>query len=180
MLTVGRLARRFGLSRSTLLYYDRLGLLSPSSRSHSGYRLYSDEDVARLEKILLYRNVGLSLQAVGSLFESAPGSLGAALEERLSLIGREIEFLRRQQKIVLSLLQGGEDGHRVRTMDKDAWVALLRATGLDDADMRRWHVEFERQAPEAHQEFLESLGIDAEEVAAIRARARQRRKDLPD
>lgn len=46
-------------------------------------------------------------------------------------------------------------------------------TALDDEDMRRWHVEFERQAPEAHQEFLESLGIEAEEAAAIRARARE-------
>jgi DNA-binding transcriptional MerR regulator len=172
METVGRLARRFGLSRSSLLYYDRIGLLSPSSRSRSGYRLYSDEDVARLEKILLYRDVGLSLEAIGSLFSSEPDSLGAALEERLSLINLEIVALRRQQEVVLSLLQRGEDGRKVRTMDKAAWVELLRATGLDDDDMRRWHVEFERQAPEAHQEFLESLGIDAEEATAIRARSR--------
>lgn len=173
MQTVGRLARRFGLSRSALLYYDRIGLLSPSAHSRSGYRLYSEEDVTRLEKILLYRDVGLSLQAIGSLFSSEPGSVGAALEERLSSINDEIDALRRQQKIVLALLQRGEDGRKVRTMDKAAWVALLRATGLDDDDMRRWHVEFERQAPEAHQEFLESLGIDAEEAAGIRARARE-------
>ncbi len=40
MITIGRLARRFGLSRSTLLYYDSIGLLSPSTRSAKDYRLY--------------------------------------------------------------------------------------------------------------------------------------------
>lgn len=44
MVTVGVLARRFGLARSTLLYYDRLGLLRPSSRSRAGYRSYSPAD----------------------------------------------------------------------------------------------------------------------------------------
>ena len=44
-LTVGRLARRFGLARSTLLYYDRIGVLRPSARSAAGYRLYDAGDV---------------------------------------------------------------------------------------------------------------------------------------
>ena len=44
-------------------------------------------------------------------------------------------------------------------MTKKNWVSILAATGMDEADMRRWHVEFERAASEAHQDFLESLGI---------------------
>lgn len=62
---------------------------------------------------------------------------------------------------------------RARAMDKDSWVQLLRATGLSDDDMDRWHAEFERLAPEAHQDFLESLDIGVREVATIRAQARQ-------
>jgi len=53
--TVGRLGELCGISRSTLLYYDSLGLLSPSGRSPSGYRLYSEADRARLERILAFR-----------------------------------------------------------------------------------------------------------------------------
>ena len=64
MITVGRLAKRFGLSRSTLLYYDSIGLLRPTGRSAKGYRLYSEDDAARLEKICLYRQTGLSLDEV--------------------------------------------------------------------------------------------------------------------
>lgn len=173
MHTVGRLARRYGLSRSTLLYYDRIGLLSPSERSEAGYRLYSDRDVARLERILLFRDIGLPLEAIGSLLDSAPGSAGEALEERLLRINREISNLRRQQELILQLLQDREAGRRSRVMDKAGWTELLRATGLNDDDMARWHAEFERVAPEAHQDFLESLGIGSEEIAAIRDRARR-------
>lgn len=172
METVGRLARRFGLSRSTLLYYDRIGLLSPSDHSAAGYRLYSQADVSRLEKILLFRDVGLPLEAIGSLLTAEPGSVGEALERRLLAIHGEIAGLRKQQKVILHLLQEGEAGRRARTLDKAAWVELLRATGLDEGDMERWHAEFERMAPEAHQDFLESLGIDAAEIASIRARSR--------
>lgn len=174
MLTVGRLARRHGLSRSTLLYYDRIGLLTPSERSAAGYRLYSQADADRLESIVLYREIGLSLQEIGELLEPEAGSVRGVLEKRLQAIHREIAELRRQQEGIVGLLADGEVGRRARTLDKAGWVELLRATGLDDADMARWHAEFERLAPEAHQGFLESLGIDADEIAAIRRRSRRR------
>ena len=52
MLTISQLARRFGLSRSTLLYYDSIGLLSPSARSDANYRLYSRNDIERMERVI--------------------------------------------------------------------------------------------------------------------------------
>jgi len=48
-------------------------------------------------------------------------------------------------------------------------VAVLRGAGLDDAAMGQWHVAFERMSPEAHQDFLESLGMCAPEIAEIRS-----------
>jgi len=47
MYTVGSLARSFGLSRSTLLYYDSIGLCKPSGRSAANYRTYTENDRAR-------------------------------------------------------------------------------------------------------------------------------------
>ncbi|EKD38479.1 MAG: transcriptional regulator, MerR family, partial [uncultured bacterium] len=54
-LTVGRLARKFGLSRSTLLYYDAIGLLSPAGHIQGEYRLYGPSEEGRLEQICRYR-----------------------------------------------------------------------------------------------------------------------------
>ena len=53
-------------------------------------------------------------------------------------------------------------------VNKDMWVAMLRAAGLDDRGMARWHAEFERRAPADHQDFLASLGIPEHEILRIR------------
>ena len=169
--TVGKLAKRFGLSRSTLLYYDRIGVLSPSSRGANRYRHYSEADAVRLEKILMFREMGLPLEAIGPLLSAKGNSVADALKQRLGEINSEISALRKQQEVILRLLQDGSASRRSRTMDKAGWVALLEASGMTDEDMWNWHREFERLAPEAHQDFLESLGIGAEEIARIRRRS---------
>ncbi len=48
------------------------------------------------------------------------------------------------------------------------WVNMLKASGMDEIAMHQWHIEFERDLPEMHQDFLESLGCSLEEVAQIR------------
>lgn len=51
---------------------------------------------------------------------------------------------------------------------KEIWVSLLQAAGLDEAGMKSWHIEFEKTSPEAHQDFLESIGIEKDEIISIR------------
>lgn len=167
-MTISQLARRFGLSRSTLLYYDSIGLLSPSARSRANYRLYSDDDVLRMEIIDEYRRAGLPLADISRLLDSDGGELTGVLESRLRSLNDQIRGLRHQQKLIVHLLRNSDALPTTRHIDKDAWVAILRAAGMDDADMQRWHVEFERHSPEAHQDFLESLGLDHAEIDRIR------------
>jgi DNA-binding transcriptional MerR regulator len=169
--SVGRLAKRFGLSRSTLLYYDRIGLFSPSGRSGAGYRIYGEREVKRLEAICRYREAGLSLDRIRELLEGATGRTAELLERHLDQLNLEIERLREQQRVVVRLLANPKKLRAARAIDKDRWVAILRAAGLDDSAMHRWHVEFERMAPKAHQDFLESLGLPKTEVARIRRRS---------
>ena len=52
------------------------------------------------------------------------------------------------------------------------WVALFREIGIDEKQSMRWHTLFEARHPEAHQGFLEWLGIKPEEIARIRAQCR--------
>ncbi|RCX33344.1 hypothetical protein [Thioalbus denitrificans] len=54
-------------------------------------------------------------------------------------------------------------------MNKERWVEVFVAAGLDEPQMRRWHAEFERRYPAGHRDFLEWLGLPAAEVAAIRS-----------
>jgi MerR family transcriptional regulator, thiopeptide resistance regulator len=180
-LSVSGLGRRFGLSRSALLYYDRIGLLSPSQRSRAGYRIYGERDAKRLEAICRYRDIGLSLAQIRELLDGATGRTAVLLEARLEELDGEIQRLRDQQRVIVRLLANPKKLARARAMDKDGWVAVLRAAGLDDAAMRRWHVEFERMSPKAHQDFLESLGLAPAEVTRIRngSRGAKERPERP-
>lgn len=168
MLTIGQLAKRFGLSRSTLLYYDSIGLLKPSSRTRAGYRLYSSADADRLELISIYRQAGLPLADIARILSSPADATGEILQSRLRALNDEIRSLRAQQRVTVRLLSSEAAAPETRALDKERWVAILEATGLSQQDMRRWHVEFERMSPEAHQDFLEALGIEPAEIECIR------------
>jgi DNA-binding transcriptional MerR regulator len=61
---VGELARRTGVSVRTLHYYDEIGLLRPSLHTEGGHRLYTADDVARLQQVLSLRQLGFSLEEV--------------------------------------------------------------------------------------------------------------------
>ncbi len=172
MLTISQIARRFDLSRSTLLYYDSIGLLSPSLRSRANYRLYSETDVERMELIDLYRQAGLPLKDIARVLDGDRSAASDLLAARLRALGLEIRKLRRQQQRIVDLLKSEAALRESRALDKQGWVAILRATGLSDEDMRRWHVEFERLSPAAHQDFLESLGLEDDEIGRIREGSR--------
>ncbi|XXY45017.1 MerR family transcriptional regulator [Sorangium sp. So ce269] len=168
------------MSRSTLLYYESLGLIAPEGRSKAGYRRYGPREAERLRLICTYRQAGLSLDTIARLLESKRVGRAAALERRLGELNREIARLREQQQLLVRLLSQEGALKRTRVMNKARWVALLRASGLDEAAMERWHAAFERDAPEAHQDFLESLGIPAAEVEAIRRWSRERSENTCD
>ena len=169
MFTIGQVAKRYALSRSTLIYYDKIGILVPSGRSESNYRLYSQEDIKKMDRIILFRSTGLSLESIPSLLDEKGDNLNSSLENRLFTINNEIQTLRSQQKVILNILENKNLLKNTRVITKELWVSILRAAGLDETDMRNWHIEFERTSPEAHRDFLESLGIEKDEIASIRA-----------
>ena len=170
--SIGQVGKRFGLSRSALLYYDSIGLLKASGRTPAGYRQYSEADMARMERIATYREAGLTLDAIRALLDGPKGTPSKILETRLEQINGEIQGLRAQQQVLVQLLQNRRALRKSRVMTKEHWVKILAGAGMDEAGMHRWHVEFESSAPEAHQDFLESLGISRKEVAAIRKRSK--------
>lgn len=173
MHTIGRLASRFGLSRSTLLYYDSIGLLSPSGRTESEYRIYSEEDAKRLDQICLYRRAGLKLTDIKKVLDASGGALTSMLEQRLDELNEDINRLRSQQRLIIGLLQNNSLFERITVMNKETWTELLSASGFSEDDMIKWHVEFERHDPEKHLRFLEFLGIPDEEIEAIRSYSRE-------
>ncbi|HEX9108204.1 MAG TPA: MerR family transcriptional regulator [Longimicrobiales bacterium] len=87
---VGELARRTGLTVRTLHHYDEIGLLRPTRRSAAGYRLYGEDDVARLHRIVSLKQLGFSLEDVRE-YLLVPRSLARVLELQIERLRQRIE-----------------------------------------------------------------------------------------
>ena len=173
--SISRLAQAFGLSRSTLLYYDRIGLLAPSGRTGSGYRYYSEKDYRRLERICQFREAGLTLKDIRRVLLSGGKPGAKLLDKRMRETAATIVDLKNQQRVLARML--GRIARTSGPVDVELWVDMLEAAGMDENGRKRWHTEFERRAPEAHNEFLLSLGIPRDEVTKIR---RWSRGEIPE
>ncbi len=166
--TISQLGRLYGLSRSTLLYYDRIELLPPFGRTDAKYRYYTEADRDRLDRICRFRQAGLSIEDIRNLLASSENSSLSVLEKRFREIGDEIRSLKSKQKLLSRMMRGLSSDHAFPEVDKTMWVEMLRAAGMDESAMEQWHGEFEARAPQAHREFLLSLGMSEQEACEIR------------
>lgn len=87
--TVQKLGRMAGVSTRTLRYYDEIGLLKPNRINSSGYRIYGQSEVDRLQQILFYRELGMSLDRIKEIV-TAPtfDGLKALREHREKLLDK--------------------------------------------------------------------------------------------
>lgn len=81
--TVQKLGHLAGVSPRTLRYYDEIGLLKPARMNSSGYRIYGENEVDRLQQILFYRELGVGLEQINELISSPDYDGKAALNNHL-------------------------------------------------------------------------------------------------
>ncbi|MDF2589276.1 MAG: MerR family transcriptional regulator [Anaerocolumna sp.] len=79
--TVQKLAKLAGVSTRTLRYYDEIGLLKPARLNSSGYRIYGKHEVDRLQQILFYRELGVSLENIQAIVTAPSFDGSKALHE---------------------------------------------------------------------------------------------------
>ena len=89
--TVGEVAERFSLTVRTLHHWETRGLLAPAERSWSNYRLYSAEDCARVQRIIIYRATGMRLTDIKALLDSGESGISHLKRQRERLIAHRQE-----------------------------------------------------------------------------------------
>lgn len=105
----GALAKRFGCNIETIRYYENIGLLDAPDRTHSGHRMYSAPDQARLGFILRARELGFSVEELRSLLSLSDshdytcGEVLAVTERHVGDIARKIADLRRLEQTLVDL-----------------------------------------------------------------------------
>ena len=92
LYTVGEVAERFALTVRTLRHWEAQGLLAPTARSWSNYRLYSAEDCARVQRIVIYRATGMKLMDIKSLLDSGDTAVEHLKRQRESLVAHRREM----------------------------------------------------------------------------------------
>ena len=117
---VGEVAERLGVSPRTIKYYEELGLIEPEARSPGGFRLYSEEDVRRLERVLRMKGIGYSLAAIRELLAVRDAAQEA---DKATVLRTAAERLKDRER---------EVGARIRQMRED----LKRAEALRE-ELRR-------------------------------------------
>ncbi len=111
-LKVGELARRTGLTVRTLHHYDEIGLLKPSLHTESGHRLYTADDVARLQQVLSLRQLGFPLEEIRACLDRADFAPLKVINLHLARLHEQIEMQRqlcaRLEAIAVRLRAAGE------------------------------------------------------------------------
>ncbi|PAB55996.1 MerR family transcriptional regulator [Anaeromicrobium sediminis] len=168
MYTIRDLVQEFKLSRSTILYYDKLGLLKPSERAENNYRLYSDEDLEKLRNIVMYREAGISLKEISKLLNIDKTQVSDILIHRLKRIQNNISALKKQEKMALEFLKEEVLISNKALFDNHTWTELLSSLGFNEEDLILWHQEFEKNSPEDHEAFLKAIGMSNTHIKKLR------------
>ncbi len=86
MMTVKEMSKLTGVSVRTLQYYDKIGLLQPTKYTDSGYRLYDDTALERLQQILLFRELEFPLKEIKAILDSTNFDGKKALSQQIELL----------------------------------------------------------------------------------------------
>lgn len=164
MYKIGQLSERFKISRSALLYYDSINLLKPSCRTKANYRLYSEDDVKRLELICMYRDMGIELKDIKDLIDDKTNDT-EILEIALMKLENNIKIIRNKQNKIIEAMQKTDDKKK---QGREIFTDILRSIGLTEENMIDFHVKYEKNDAKGHKAFLEFLGLSEDEIITMK------------
>lgn len=132
MKTVHEVSELTGVSVRALHHYDAVGLLKPTAVTEAGYRLYDDAAIARLQSILLFRELEFPLKSIKAILDSPEFDARAAMLEQIKLLELRREQIDRLILFARETIETGEINMDFSAFDKS---------------------EFERYAAEAKQKW---------------------------
>ncbi|MGW4330695.1 MerR family transcriptional regulator [Nocardia sp. NPDC004573] len=109
-VTVGQVSARLGVTVRALHHWDESGLARPSLRTAAGYRLYTADDLERLQRIVVYREIGLGLEDVRAILNDPTADVPGALRAQRTLIDERIDRLQQLGAGVDRMIDAHERG----------------------------------------------------------------------
>lgn len=175
--TVGRTAALVGISVRTLHHWDVIGLVQPSGRTWSGYRLYSAEDIARIHRVLVYRELGLSLADIARVLDDPATDAREHLRSQRAQLVERITRLQDMVGAVDRMLDSFRSGILLSPEQQaeifgDQWRSeWVEEAGQRWGDSPQWAQYAERAAHRSEQDWRE-IAAETEALYADLAAAK--------
>jgi DNA-binding transcriptional MerR regulator len=126
-IKIGELAKRAGLTVRTLHHYDNIGLLSPSSRSENGFRMYDQDDVIRLQRIQTLKQFGCSLSVIRTFLADSQASLNEIIAHQISVLDDQMQRITTLRNRLLRLNEQISRGDSTCLPD---WLTILEVMAM--------------------------------------------------
>jgi DNA-binding transcriptional MerR regulator len=131
--TIGETAQLAKVSVRTLHHYDQLGILSPSARTKAGYRLYEPDDLSRLHRVMVFRELGFSLEEIGRIVTDPGFDQTDALRAQRALLAEKVRRTRAMMKAIDAALTAAQGGTEMSDQERTEMFGEL-FDGFDPAE----------------------------------------------
>ncbi|MCH3974629.1 MAG: MerR family transcriptional regulator [Bifidobacterium tibiigranuli] len=174
-LTVGQTAARLGVSVRTLHHWDATGIASPPLRDSRGYRIYTAADVARLQRVIVYRELGMPLKSIKTLLEGDNADSVAELRRQHEQVSAQIAHLQDMLRGLEHMIHARENGVLLTAQQQAAifgpewqtdWMSRARKQWEDTP---QWAEYAEHAANRTPAEWTSIAQASAEVDAALAA-----------
>ena len=160
MKTVHEVSELAGVSIRTLQYYDKIGLLHPSERTDSGYRLYGDVDLERLQQILLFRELAFPLKEIKKIIRNPQYDRNQALDQQIALLTLKKEHIENLIVLARNIRTRGEktmDFSAFDTKKMDEYAAKAKSVWGNTSEYKEFEEKDKNRIQEEQQDILNGM-----------------------
>ncbi len=174
--SVSEAATFVGVSARVLRHYDEIGLLMPSGRTAAGYRQYSDDDLIALQRIVSFRDMGMSLDDIARLIASeAAGAIGV-LEQQERVLRVQLDRVTQQLAVVTKTRKARSMGVNLNPDEMQEVFGDHDPTQYQEEAQERWgetdaYKESHRRTSKYTKEDWAKLSAESEAIESAFARA---------
>ncbi|MFE7745862.1 MerR family transcriptional regulator [Nocardia sp. NPDC057455] len=165
-LTVGQVSTRLGVTVRALHHWDEIGLARPSLRTGAGYRLYTAGDLELLNRIVVYRELGLGLDSIRAILDGSAADVPGALRAQRTQVAERIDRLRQLSAGLDRMIDAHERGLLLTAEQQSAifgplwnpdWAAHARQRYGHTAQWQQYAERSATRGPEEWQAIADAV-----------------------
>ncbi|WP_313801323.1 MerR family transcriptional regulator [Cytobacillus sp.] len=128
MIHINKVRDLTGVTVRTLRYYDEIGLIRPASKTEGGHRLYTNEEIKKLQQVQFLKKVGFTLDEIKNMLASPDWDWSKSLKRQLSYVKNEQENLKKTERALIEMIHG------IAIEGDDEWQAIYKIMRLSSND----------------------------------------------